>query len=238
MQIAKRVLAEVVASQERLERTLEAIDESAARGPSPLEGWTRGHVLQHIARNADSYWRLLEWARTGVEHPQYPSVEAREAEIEAGADRPVAELAADVRESNARFVALAESLTDEAWKATVRAMPGWPHPAWYTLHRRWREVEVHHVDLDAGYAPADWPRSYVRWELDDSLPPLRGGLPFSRVTATDLDLTVELGGDGPALEDEGHHLLAWLTGRAAASRIAVPAPAWPSAPAVDWSQVS
>jgi maleylpyruvate isomerase len=232
-----RILAEVVASQRRLEQTADALDELAARGPSLLEGWTRGHVLQHIARNADSYRRLLEWARTGVENPQYPSAEFRDAEIEAGAGRPVAELAADIRESNARFAELAESLPEEAWDAPVRALAGWSHPAWYTLYRRWREVEVHHVDLDAGHTPADWPLPYVRWELADSLPPLRGRLPISRVTATDLDLTFELDGDGPALEDEGHRLLAWLTGRAATSRIAVPSPEWPSAPAVDWSQV-
>ncbi len=236
MQDWSTALAEVAIAQRRLEHTADALDEAAARGRSPLEGWTRGHVLNHIARNAESYWRLLEWARTGVEHPQYPSMDARAAEIEAGAGRPVAELAADVRETNAAFLALAESLTEDAWNATVRSVGGWTHPAWYTLYRRWREVEIHHVDLDAGYAFADLPASYVRWELADSLPPLRGTLPFSRVTAADLGLSVELGGDGPVLEDAGHHLLAWLTGRAAPFRIAAPVPAWPSAPAVDWSR--
>lgn len=231
-----RVLEEVAASQRRLERTVEALDESAARGPSPLDGWTRGHVLQHIARNADSYRRLLEWARTGVEQAQYPSAEAREAEIEAGAGRPVAELADDVRASGARFLALAESLPEEAWDVPVRALAGWSHPAWYTLCRRWRETEVHHVDLGAGYTPADWPDSYVRWELSDSLPPLRGELPFSRVTATDLGLTIGLHDNGPVLEDEGRHLLAWLTGRASAPRIAAPAPEWPSAPVFEGSR--
>lgn len=231
------VLAEVAASQRRLEQTVAGLDEAAVRAPSPLEGWTRGHVLTHIARNADSYWRLLEWARTGVEHPQYAGVEAREAEIEEGADRSPAELAADVRESATRFAALAESLPHQAWGATVRALQGWAHPAWYTLYRRWREVEVHHVDLDAGYTPADWPASYVRWELADSLLPLHAELPFSRVTATDLGLTLRLHDNGPALEGEGRHLLAWLTGRAADSPITATAPQWPSVPAFEGSQV-
>jgi hypothetical protein len=70
----------------------------------------------------------------------------------------------------------------------------------------------------------------------DSFSALRGTLPFGRVTAVDLDVTVELGGDGPPLEDEGRSLLAWLSGRATTSRIAVPAPEWPPVPAVDWSQ--
>ena len=30
---------------------------------------------------------------------------------------------------------------------------------------RWREVEVHRVDLGLGYEPEDWPAEYVRLEL-------------------------------------------------------------------------
>jgi maleylpyruvate isomerase len=34
-------------------------------------------------------------------------------------------------------------------------------PARVILSRRLSEVEIHHVDLDAGYRPADWPASFV-----------------------------------------------------------------------------
>ncbi len=30
---------------------------------------------------------------------------------------------------------------------------------------RWREVEIHHVDMGRGYEPEDWPEEYVRREL-------------------------------------------------------------------------
>ena len=30
-----------------------------------------------------------------------------------------------------------------------------------TLWRRLSEVEIHHVDLDAGYCPADWPAAFT-----------------------------------------------------------------------------
>jgi maleylpyruvate isomerase len=36
------------------------------------------------------------------------------------------------------------------------------------LHR-WREVEIHHVDLGLGYDAADWPDGYVDRELAISL---------------------------------------------------------------------
>ncbi len=54
----------------------------------------------------------------------------------------------------------------------VRALRGPAHPAWFTLHRRLIEVEVHHVDLGAGYRPQDWPD----WFVSDKLYQVTGGI--------------------------------------------------------------
>ena len=94
------------------------------RDPSLLPGWTRGHVLTHIARNADGMVNLLRWARTGTKIPMYASAESRSADIEAGSGRPAASLAADVRESAAAFAAEAAALPGEAWAEQVRALYG------------------------------------------------------------------------------------------------------------------
>lgn len=232
----RTVLSEVSEAHDRLSRTLESLDESAMRGPSALEGWTRGHVAHHIARNADSLWRLLEWARTGVENAQYPSGAFRDAEIEAGAGNSAADLCEDNRTASARFVQQALDLPEDRWDATVKTVSGWPHPAWYVLYRRWRETEVHHVDLAAGYTVNGWPTSYVRWELTDTLASLKAekALEVSRATASDLGLTVDFPADGPALEAPGRTLLGWVTGRAPHSGT-VAFPSWPLAPAVDWN---
>src|SRR5580692_11628276 len=85
--------------------TAAGISDEQAREPSSLPGWSRGHLLTHLARNADGLRNLLIWARTGVVTPQYPSVEARDEEIEAGAGRPARELAADVAGSATAFAA-------------------------------------------------------------------------------------------------------------------------------------
>ncbi|GAA3231685.1 maleylpyruvate isomerase family mycothiol-dependent enzyme [Actinocorallia longicatena] len=234
----RTVLGEVKASHLRLTGTLATLTEAEMRGPSALTGWTRGHLAHHVARNADSYWRLLEWARTGVEHPQYASAEARAAEIDEGAHLPAGLLSADNAAASARFEEQARTLPAGSRDATVRAVGGWPHPAWYVLYRRWREVEIHHVDLDAGYTAADWPLSYVRWELEDTLASLRAAnaLAIRSVTATDLGLTVRLGGDGPDLSLPSRPLLAYLTGRTEPPGAVPAAPSWPLAPAVDWNK--
>ncbi|WP_309471131.1 maleylpyruvate isomerase N-terminal domain-containing protein [Streptomyces rapamycinicus] len=56
--------------------------------PSLLPGWTRGHVLIHIARAAEAHRNLLEAVRTGSGIPAYASQEARDTSIENGASRP------------------------------------------------------------------------------------------------------------------------------------------------------
>ena len=78
---------------ERLLTTATALSDAQVREPSSLPGWTRGHVLTHIARNADGLGNLLIWARTGTETPMYPSARSRGDDIEAGAcpDQQVAE---------------------------------------------------------------------------------------------------------------------------------------------------
>ncbi|MCP9964761.1 maleylpyruvate isomerase N-terminal domain-containing protein [Actinomadura madurae] len=131
--------------------TLERLSDEDMRAPSALPGWSRGHVATHIARNAESLWNLLEWARTGVEIPQYPSIDTRNADLDAGAGRGRAELVEDVMATAARFSEQARTLPEDAWNAPVRSMMGWWHPAWYSVYRRWNEVEAHHVDLAAGY---------------------------------------------------------------------------------------
>src|SRR5262249_36652575 len=139
--------------------------DGAPAAPSLLPGWSRGHVLTHLARNADGMINLLQWARTGVETPMYASAESRSADIEAGAGRPAADLAADVRESAAALAPAAASMPDDAWTAQVRALNGPPFPALGVLERRLSEVEIHHVDVAAGYSPADWPEYFLREAL-------------------------------------------------------------------------
>ncbi|HSN07046.1 MAG TPA: maleylpyruvate isomerase family mycothiol-dependent enzyme, partial [Candidatus Angelobacter sp.] len=80
-------LAALDASTASLARTLAAVDDEVARRPSLLPDWSVGHVLTHVARNADGMVRLVDWALTGVPQPMYDSLDARNADIEAGAGR-------------------------------------------------------------------------------------------------------------------------------------------------------
>ena len=166
----------VRAAHARLHETVARLDDAAARRPSRLPDWSVGHVVTHLARNADSVVRRLAAAAEDRLIEQYEGGAAgRDAEIDAGADRPAAALVADLTGADAAVDRLFGTLPAEVWdRPVLRSGPdAGTIPAHRLVYSRWREVEVHHVDLGLGYEPADWPAGLV--EL--MLPGLLDGLP-------------------------------------------------------------
>ena len=153
----------------RLRITLGRIDDDAVRAPSRLPGWSLGHLLTHLARNADGHIRILEGAMRGEHLQQYAGgTESRNADIEAGAGRSAQELIDDVVDTFVRLERVWASMKPEAWDGY--GMSGDEvRPCRQLPFFRWREVEVHHVDLGVGYEPPDWPEEYVAVELPAAL---------------------------------------------------------------------
>jgi maleylpyruvate isomerase len=171
--------------------------------PSLLPDWTRGHLLTHVARNADSFVRVLEAARRGEVTTQYEGGGAgRNAEIEAGATRDWDSLVADVRSSAWRLDEVFAS--QDRWDLAMTNSSGESVPHSELPSRRVREVLIHHADLgDEGYTPRDWPSDYVREELRrmemvySSRQPMGvNGLPDAALQATPLERLCWLLGRG------------------------------------------
>ena len=227
----------LASSTARLVQTAARLTDTEARQASLLPGWSRGHVLTHLARNADSIANLLIWARTRTQTPQYASLEAREQGVAEGADRPAAELLADIEATASALTGQAALLSAADWAYQVHGLRGDAHPAWYSLWRRLTEVEIHHVDLAAGYEPADWPEDFAvqclrRVAADFARP----GVPAAVLHSAGDDLRYPIGPSGPVPErqitGDSRQLLAWLTGRGSGlglvSRPAGPLPELPA----------
>ncbi len=219
-------LDDVAAATGRLLATCRKLTDADLAEPSLLPGWSRGHVLTHIARNADSLVNLLTWARTGVETPQYVSNEVRDADIEAGAPRPIAEQIADLESSAERFHAAAGSLPPEALDAVVRKRSGAEVIARTLPWDRLREVEIHHVDAAAGYTSANWPAEFVARLLPEAVADFAGrdGVPPLRLVAPGFEATIGAGEPGATVTGEAHALVAWLIGRSDGADLAVSPP--------------
>jgi maleylpyruvate isomerase len=134
--------------------------------PSRLPGWTRAHVLGHLARNADAIGNLLTWARTGVETPMYASPEARDADIEKAAALEPHLLRADLLGAVARLASGMQAMPAHAWAAPIRTRSGRTVAAAEVPWMRAQEVWVHSVDLDAGVGFADIPEDVLAWIVD------------------------------------------------------------------------
>jgi maleylpyruvate isomerase len=204
-----RDLASVHEATERLLGAAAELDNAAVAGPSRLPGWSRGHVLAHLARNADALVNVLEG------RPMYISAGARDADIERDATRPLVAQLTDVRDTAARFQAVGAAPAD--WNRTVELRNGVTDAAAHVPFRRLIEVELHHVDLDIGYELEDLPEEFAGREIDFLAQRFAGhtDLPPTRIVATG---TAGQGGQGGRRGGE------WRTGGGDSDPVTVSGP--------------
>jgi maleylpyruvate isomerase len=202
--------------QQAVEHAAARLDPALVAGPSRLAGWSRGHVLSHLARNADALVNLLTWARTGTEARMYASPTERADGIEAGADRALPEQLADLRSANQRFEDAAAAVPAGRREFTVLSAQGRKIPASEVPWLRVREVWLHLVDLDVAFEIDDIPAG-IAWTLAADV----AGWMSSRTPATaELRAAsqpdpIRLGHGEQAAVVEGtpQRIAGWLTGR-------------------------
>ncbi|MER5870160.1 maleylpyruvate isomerase family mycothiol-dependent enzyme [Streptomyces sp. NPDC002044] len=202
-------LRSVREATDRLLTAVAKLDNAALAGESHLPGWTRGHVVAHLARNADALVNVFEG------RPMYESAAARDADIERDSGRPLEEQLPDLRDSGAAFLATTEPRQD--WSRTVELRNGVTDLAANVPFRRLVEVELHHVDLNIGYELSDLPDEFTgreiafladRWSSRPEVPPTALATADGRTwrTGSAGDPAVTVTGTAAAL-------LAWLAGR-------------------------
>ncbi|GED84246.1 hypothetical protein TNCT6_13310 [Streptomyces sp. 6-11-2] len=169
------------------------LDEAGFSAPSVLPEWTRGHLVAHVAANADALCNLVHWAATGEETPMYASAEERVAGIAKGSTLSAEELRSWLTGSAHRLAEGLDGLTDERWQHKVVTAQGRTVPATELPWMRAREVCVHAVDLGTGVVTFD-------------------DLPKGFLTALVAEISAKRGltelPDGPLPE-----VAAWLAGR-------------------------
>ncbi|WP_424214347.1 maleylpyruvate isomerase family mycothiol-dependent enzyme [Streptomyces sp. BI20] len=201
---------------DRLLNAVGKLDNASIAEESHLPDWTRGHVLAHLARNADALVNVL------AGRPMYASAETREADIARDADRTVEVHLADLRATHAAF--LAAAAVDQDWTREVELRNGVRDTAARLPFRRLVEIELHHVDLDLGYALADLPAPFVaaeiafladRWSAVPGLPATRLVIEADEVHEARELRTGAAGEPAVTVRGAAPALLGWLAGRGA-----------------------
>ncbi|MEU7976190.1 maleylpyruvate isomerase family mycothiol-dependent enzyme [Micromonospora sp. NPDC049089] len=218
------LMGEVDAATRRLLRTAASFDAADLAAASLLPGWTRGHVLAHVARNADGFVNLLTAARTGAALPMYASLDARTADIEAGSSRPPAAHLDDLRRTADLFAEAVAAMPADAWAATVQARKG-PWPAALLVWGRLREIEVHHLDLAADYRAADWSETFAHRLLREAASHhATGPTPPSmvlRLDGSEHEVVIGERVGAPVVAGSAPDLAVWLIGRADGTLLSV-----------------
>ena len=201
------------ASHQRLLQALEGLTDEHCRQPSILTGWSRGHVLSHLANNAYSHLRMFEAASRGEETEQYEGGKpTRDAQIESWSSLSAHELVGHVRASIYALEGAWASATPTTWTGFgVKSHAGGGRVAITDLIlMRWCETEVHSSDLNLDYSFESWDSTFVRFELDRQL------MIWNSRKSMGLTVLPEA-----AAKLSPNHRLAWLLGRIAVDGLPV-----------------
>lgn len=196
--------------------TVDAMSAEDLAAPSQLSGWSRGHVLAHIAGNAEGLGRRARSVIDGVPRSMYESPETRDGDIECRSTRSIAQhrlaLAATHDDLVSDFAGLLEgSLDDELELRGGLMIRIGDFPL-----LRLQEVSIHHADLGVdGYTWRDWPNELPAWVLPRAtrMFSARGEFPVAWIEVDGERLAIS-GDDGPGLVGSAREMLAWIIGRA------------------------
>ncbi|QYJ04958.1 maleylpyruvate isomerase family mycothiol-dependent enzyme [Nocardioides panacisoli] len=197
----------------RLLDTVDSLADDKFAEPSLLPGWSIGHVVAHLALNAEGITQVLQGVAAGEVPPMYRSPEIRDQEIEELAGQDPDELRTRLSVGSTLLTEQISVIDPRDDDVEFPRAPG--HGPMFRVGTmpllRLREVEIHHADLGVGYTHREWPEETVVRLLDHASGAY-AGTPFTAY-ATDLDRRWEFAGGGAAVEGVGSALAWWTTGR-------------------------
>ncbi|PLW73110.1 hypothetical protein C0036_08975, partial [Streptomyces sp. DJ] len=204
-------LKEIRVAHDRLRAAAAEVTEERAREAVHLPGWTRGHVLIHLADLSRAFARQARYAAEGRTVEVYDGGRpTRDRRIEELHGRPAEWL----REQ------LEEGLTaiEEAWDAL--GPDGWELPCAYrnsplfaTQLAWWREVELHTVDLGVGHGSEEWSNALSSHVVAFLQPRLPQGVVLNADDTGEEWSTAAGGQDPVVVRGPLRALAAWISGR-------------------------
>lgn len=215
-------LDDLAEAERRLARTVDGLHGDDWQAPSLLPGWTRAHVVAHLALNGEALHDVLRGELEKEQVPMYESQESRDQDIADLAGAEPADLRKRLLTTLTQFTDALLAVPADGWEARFERTPGGQTlPLAAIPVMRLREVEIHHADLGCGYSPDDWPQAFAELVVDGMVKRLDPEHGF-RVAPLDSQHTWDVGGVGedvPAVTGPVRQVAWWLTGREASPQV-------------------
>lgn len=211
------LLAELHKAADAVSSQAAKLTEADVPGPSALPGWTRGHVLAHIAGISNAMARQLEYAARGDTVELYDGgYDGRTKAIEMRAGHSLDQHRTDLDAALERALRAFDSLQADTgssaggWRAPISYRGGVVLDGGLAL---WRELVIHAADLNTGRGPETWSRQFcehlftflaARVPEDQKLVLQPLGMPPA---------TIGTGGRSTVISGMVTDIAAWLAGR-------------------------
>lgn len=210
------LLTELHQAADAVTSTAAKLTDDDVQAPSALPGWTRGHVLAHLAGISNAMARQLEYAGRGETVELYDGgQEGRNKAIGMAAGRDAATHQADLQAGLDRALAAFDRVEDPGsggagWQAPIAYRGGVVLDGGLAL---WRELVIHASDLGAGRGPETWNRQFCEHLFDFLSARVAPG---DRLVLQPLGLppvSIGTGGRSTVVSGMITDIAAWLAGR-------------------------
>ena len=153
------LLADLDAAAAELHRHLPALTDEQVAAPSRLPGWSRGHVLAHLAGVCAAMARQVEYSVRGERIEYYDGgVDGRNQAIERGALRTADEHREVLAGATGQALDQFRALDEAGWTGPISYRGGTVRDGAEAL---WRELVIHLADLDLGVGPDAWTPAFA-----------------------------------------------------------------------------
>jgi maleylpyruvate isomerase len=153
-----------VAGHRRIMKTVERMRDDEFERPSRLPSWSRADVVAWLTLKTRSHVDVFAGGMVDEVRSQFPDGYDQPAAVRQEASQGAAGLRSSLGAALCELEIAWTQMSDELWSRQAVATAG-PRSMAEMVARHLRDLEAHHVDLDIGYEPSDWPPEFVDVEL-------------------------------------------------------------------------
>lgn len=205
------LLASLGSAADAITGKVAGLTDENVRQASELPGWTRGHVLAHVAGVAHAMARQVEYAKRGETIAMYDGGAAgRNQAIELVAGHTAAEHREDIDAALERALADFRSLDTDDWRLPISYRDGVVLDGGLAL---WRELVIHLADLQVGRGPETWSKPFCLYLIDFLAARIPEGLRLKLLPLAQEPLSIGAGEHAISVSGMLTDIAAWLAGR-------------------------